>query len=302
MYLNLDVLKSFQSDLIFHSLVNIINIDDCECITNKPQKKLSKDKLFWLHYDQVTQIDIENQSAIFLIDWKQYHKLGENNIKNARLIISSDPKHIFLTICSFFDNDEIIHEKHPTAIIHPNAKIGLNVYIGPYTTIEDCIIGDNCIINSHCSIGKGVKIGFNSEIHSGAKIGLSVFGYEKNPDDKWIKYPQSGFVQIGNNVTIGANTSISNGFINNTIIEDDTIIDNLCQIGSSVLISKNTKIAANSTICNNTKIGQRCWIAPGVTIKENLIIADDVFIGLGSVVIKNIRNSCKVFGIPASPI
>ena len=302
MYLNLDILKNYQNDIIFHSNDDILNIIDCERISNKPLRNLLKDKLYWLNFEQPTEQDIKDQSAIFLIDKKYSKKFINKDILDSRLIFSSDPKYIFLTICSLFDNDEIIREKHPTAIIHPNAKIGINVYIGPYSIIEDCIIGDNSIINSNCSIGKGVQIGINTEIHSGAKIGMNVFGYEKNPDNKWIKYPQSGFVQIGNNVIIGANTTISNGFISNTIIDDDTIIDNLCQIGSSVCIDKNTKIAANSTICNNTKIGQRCWVAPGVTIKENIIIADDVFIGLGSVVIKNINISCKVFGVPALKI
>ena len=202
MYLNLDILKNYQNDIIFHSNDDILNIIDCERISNKPLRNLLKDKLYWLNFEQPTEQDIKDQSAIFLIDKKYSKKFINKDILDSRLIFSSDPKYIFLTICSLFDNDEIIREKHPTAIIHPNAKIGINVYIGPYSIIEDCIIGDNSIINSNCSIGKGVQIGINTEIHSGAKIGMNVFGYEKNPDNKWIKYPQSGFVQIGNNVII----------------------------------------------------------------------------------------------------
>lgn len=302
MYLNLDVLKNIQTDLIFHSIDVPINISDCERMNIKPKNKLPSDKLFWFDYKTVNEKDIENQSAIILIEKGQFNKLDKNLLRKCKIIASSDPKLIFTTICAYFYNDEVIREIHPSAIVHPKAKIGLNVYVGPNTFIDECQIGDNCIIHENCSIAKGVRIGSNTEIHCGARVGLKVFGFEKNPSGAWIKYPQIGSIRIGNNVTIGANTCISNGLIGDTMIEDDTVIDNLCQIGSSVVIAKGTNIAANSSISNNTKIGQRCWISPGVSIKENLVISDDVFVGIGSVVVRSISKPCTVFGNPAAQI
>jgi UDP-3-O-[3-hydroxymyristoyl] glucosamine N-acyltransferase len=301
MYLTIEFLKSIQQDLIFHSIEKSINISDCERVCDKIENELPLETLFWMDYI-VIEKDLENQSAILLIEKNHYKKLKTEKIGQCRIIASSDPKLIYLTICSLFDTEEIIREIQPTAIVHPKAKIGINVYIGHNSYIDECIIGDNCIIHENVSISKGVKIGKNTVIQSGAKIGLNIFGYEKNPVGEWVKYPQIGFVRIGNNVTIGSNTCISNGLMSDTLIEDDTVIDNLCQIGSSVVINQGTKIAANSSISNNTKIGKRCWIAPGVTVKENLLITDDVFIGIGSVVVRNIKKSCTVFGVPAAPI
>ncbi|MCX6278616.1 MAG: hypothetical protein NT004_11010 [Bacteroidetes bacterium] len=302
MYLTVGVLNNIHNDLLFYSIDVSINISDCERINIKPKKKLPPDKLFWFDYKTVKEKDVENQSAILLIEKSQFDKLDKNLLPKCKIIATSDPKLIFTTICSYFYNDEVIREIHPTAHVHPKAKIGLNVSIGYNAFIDECKIGDNCIIHENCTVAKGVQIGTNTEIHSGAKVGLQVFGFEKNPSGAWIKYPQIGSIRIGNNVTIGANTCISNGFIGDTNIDDYTVIDNLCQIGSSAVIGKYTNIAANSSISNNTKIGQRCWIAPGVSIKENLVITDDVFIGIGSVVIRSITKPCTVFGFPAMQI
>ncbi|MDA3867350.1 MAG: hypothetical protein PF489_11475 [Salinivirgaceae bacterium] len=117
-----------------------------------------------------------------------------------------------------------------------------------------------------------------------------------------MKYQQIAGVKIGNNVTIGSNTCINNGFITDTKIHNNSFIDSLCQIQGSVEIGEKSIIAAGSFIATNVSIGKRGWISPNVSIRENVKITDDVFVGIGSVVLRSIKEPCRVFGNPAKKI
>jgi len=305
MYISHTILKNFQEDIIIENIPRSFLISDCILIKDFATNYniIDENVLCWVNSNSIRDVDLSYLSGIILLDEKLFVTLKSEKFKNIKLLVSRDPRQIYQNIVNLFENENIIYEKHPTAIINPNSIIGNNVYIGANSVINECKIANNCIIHDNCFIGKGVEINEGTEIHSGARIGLSVFGFEKNYHGKWVKYPQIGGVQIGKYVTIGANTCISNGFLKSTIIEDNVAIDNLCQIGASVNIRNNTKIAANSFIASYTKIGVNCWISPSVSIRENLIISDDVFIGIGSVVLRNIKlKGSHVFGNPAKQI
>jgi UDP-3-O-[3-hydroxymyristoyl] glucosamine N-acyltransferase len=150
-------------------------------------------------------------------------------------------------------------------LIHPSAKIGKNVeiasnvfvgqnveigdnsIIGPNSAILDgVVIGSNCIINPNVVITCAI-IGNNCQIFSGAKIGQDGFGFVHNAG-KNHKIIQIGIVEIGNNVEIGANSCIDRGALENTIINDEVKIDNLCQIAHNVEIGYGTVIAGTEII------------------------------------------------------
>jgi UDP-3-O-[3-hydroxymyristoyl] glucosamine N-acyltransferase len=148
-------------------------------------------------------------------------------------------------------------------IIGANVKIGNNVYIASNSVINDGVeVGDNTVIHSCVSI-KYARIGANCIIHDGAKIGQDGFGFAPNSSGH-IKIMQIGGVIIGNNVEIGANTTIDRGALDNTEIGDGTKIDNLVQIA------------------HNVKIGKNCFIASQVGIAGSSILEDFVFVGGGS--------------------
>lgn len=302
MHLSKEVLNSIQNNLVFHSVDEIFIVSDCEQVVNKKSNLSSMDCVYWLDYSPLTEQDLKKSKGILLVNKKNIRLFQKKQLDANKVISSDDPKLLFLAIDEYLRNQTVFPEIHPSAQINPAAQIGENVFIGPGAILEACYIGNNSVIHAHCSIGKNVKIGSNAVIYSGTRIGFNVFGFKKNHAGEWTRLHQIAGVTIGNNVTIGSNTCINSGFITDTIIKDHAYIDSLCQIGESVIVGNNTVVAASCFIATNTRIGDRCWISPNVSIIENIEIVDDVFVGIGSVVLRNIKKPCRVFGVPAKSI
>ncbi|MBR0565238.1 UDP-3-O-(3-hydroxymyristoyl)glucosamine N-acyltransferase [Azoarcus sp. L1K30] len=158
------------------------------------------------------------------------------------------------------------------AYIGREVCIGANTRIAPRTTIYDgCLIGTDCII------------------HAGAVIGSDGFGFAREREGSWVKIPQVGRVVIGNDVEIGANTTIDRGALDDTVIGNGVKIDNQIQIGHNVRIGDYTAIAGCVGIAGSTRIGARCMIGGQAGIIGHLTIADDVVISAGTLVTKSIR-------------
>jgi len=205
---------------------------------------------------------------------------------------------------------------HPTALISKSAKIGENVAIGPYAVIsERAVIGDNtaiyphvtlgddtsfgedCIIYPHVSVYRGSKIGRRTIIHSGAVIGSDGFGFAES-DGKHEKIPQLGIVVIGDDVEIGANTTIDRATLGETVIGSGSKIDNLVQIGHNVVIGENAIIVAQSGVSGSVKIGQHVTLAGQSGIAGHLEIGDNVIITAQSGVGKSITKPGMYLGSP----
>lgn len=174
--------------------------------------------------------------------------------------------------------------------IAPTTYIGAQCSIGAGVTIADgCWVGPGCIIDDGCQLGadsrliarvtlcRDSEIGARALIHPGVVIGADGFGFA-NDQNEWVKIPQIGGVSIGNDVEIGANTTIDRGALDNTIIEDGVKLDNLIQIAHNVRIGAHTAIASSTAIAGSATIGQRCAIGGCVGIVGHLTVADDVHI------------------------
>ena len=190
----------------------------------------------------------------------------------------------------------------PSAVIDSSAKLGNNVSIGANAVIEsNVILADNCIIGPGCFIGKNTKIGAGTKlwanvsvyhnciigenclIQSGTVIGADGFGYA-NDKGKWIKIPQLGRVVIGNNVEIGASTTIDRGALDDTIIGNGVIIDNQCQIAHNDIIGDHTAVAGGVIMAGSLKIGRHCLIGGASVINGHMEICDQVTVtGMGMV-------------------
>ena len=134
----------------------------------------------------------------------------------------------------------------------------------------------------------GVRIGARCIVHPGAVIGADGFGFA--PDSgKWQKIPQVGSVVIGDDVEIGANTTIDRGAIEDTVIEDGVKLDNLVQIAHNARIGAHTIMAAMSGVAGSTKVGKRCMIGGGTVMINSLTICDDVTITFRSTVTRSIE-------------
>ena len=209
---------------------------------------------------------------------------------------------------------------HSTAVIGSDVSLGKNVSIQPYAVIESgAKIGDDTVICAHAYIGHDVKIGVHCTIHpnvtirenslignrvmihSGAVIGGDGFGYEFS-GGKHVKIPQTGIVQIDDDVEIGSNTTIDRARFGRTWIQEGTKIDNLVQIAHNVVIGKHSVIVSQAGISGSTRLGQYVTLAGQVGLVGHLEIGDQVVVAAQSGVSKSIPAKEIWFGSPAGPI
>ncbi|MBT6578786.1 MAG: UDP-3-O-(3-hydroxymyristoyl)glucosamine N-acyltransferase [Cellvibrionales bacterium] len=169
----------------------------------------------------------------------------------------------------------------PGVVVMDYATIGRNVCIGPNSVIEaSAFIGDNVTLMANTNIGFAVKLGDDVRVDSGTVIGSDGFGYAPSPQvdagHRWHKIAQLGSVVIGDRVEIGANTVIDRGALDNTVIEEDVIIDNQVHLAHNVFVGRGTAIAGCVGVAGSTSIGQYCTIAGGVCVTGHITIADKV--------------------------
>lgn len=197
----------------------------------------------------------------------------------------------------------------PGARIDPTASIGAMTVVGQAATIgahsivgDGCCIGDNVVIGSYARLYPRVVIyhdcvaGDRLIAHSGAVIGSDGFGMAME-DGRWIKIPQIGKVIIGDDVEIGANTTIDRGALDDTVIEDGVKLDNQIQVAHNVRIGAHTAIAGCVGIAGSTTIGKYCRIGGSAGILGHLHIADHVEIAAFTLIGKSIRKAGSYVGI-----
>jgi UDP-3-O-[3-hydroxymyristoyl] glucosamine N-acyltransferase len=207
---------------------------------------------------------------------------------------------------------------HPSAVVSMSARIAPSAGVGPLSVIEDDVeigervfVGPGCIVQRGAQVGAdtrliarvnlcaGVRIGRRCILHAGAVIGADGFGFAADAGT-WVKVPQVGSVQIGDDVEIGANTTIDRGAIDDTVVEHGVKLDNQIQVGHNVTIGAHTAIAGCVGISGSTIIGQRCMIGGGVGIAGHLTIADDVVVTGVSLVSASIKHAGSYSsGMPA---
>ena len=192
---------------------------------------------------------------------------------------------------------------HPTATVAPDASVGAHCVIEAGARVEagttlgagsflgqDSTIGPHGRIAARVVICQRVHIGARAIVHPGVVVGADGFGIA-NDDGIWVKIPQLGGVRIGDDVEIGANTTIDRGALEDTVIENGVKLDNLIQIGHNVHVGAHTAIAACAAIGGSARIGSRCMIAGAVSIAGHLEIADDVHLTATSAVPNSIRKA-----------
>jgi UDP-3-O-[3-hydroxymyristoyl] glucosamine N-acyltransferase len=209
---------------------------------------------------------------------------------------------------------------HPTAVLGQGVVLGENVSIQPYVVIEDgaeigadTVIGAHGYIGHHARIGDGchlaprVTVGARSIIghrvilHSGVVVGSDGFGYEFS-GGKHVKIPQTGIVQIDDDVEIGANATIDRARFGRTWIQQGTKIDNLVQIAHNVVIGKHCILCAQVGVSGSTRLGNYVTLAGQVGTVGHIEIGDQVIVGAQSGVSKNVPPKEVWFGYPARPM
>jgi UDP-3-O-[3-hydroxymyristoyl] glucosamine N-acyltransferase len=214
---------------------------------------------------------------------------------------------------------------HPTALVGKNVTLGLGASVGPHCTVEDNVtlgarthIGPGCRIGANVEIGEqcklyanvvvysGTKIGHRAVIHGGVVLGSDGFGFVRDPETGgYEKFPQRGTLEIGDDVEIGANTTIDRGALEATVIGDGTKLDNLVHIGHNVRVGRNVVIAAQTGISGSSVIEDGAVIAGQVGIADHVTIGAGAIMGAQSGVPSNkvIPSGPVVYwGTPARPI
>ena len=169
-------------------------------------------------------------------------------------------------------------------VIGPEVTIGARVSIGPNTCVAHCRIGANVTIGANCSIG------------------LPGFGYEKDDEGRWWRFPHIGTVVIEDGVEIGSNTCIDRGALGETRIGAGAKIDNLVHIAHNVVVGKNAVVIANSMIGGSAIIGDGVWVAPSVSVMNQVAIGENATLGMGAVVLKPVDANAVMVGNPARPL
>ncbi len=208
---------------------------------------------------------------------------------------------------------------HPSAVVEPGAEIGEEVSLHAHVVVEaGARIGDRVVLMPGVFIGAGAQIGDDSLIypnavvrervtlgervivHAGAVIGADGFGFAPHGTGM-KKIPQVGVVIIGNDVEIGANTTIDRATLGETVVGDGTKIDNLVQIGHNVKIGQNTVICAQVGVSGSVEVGSQVVLAGQAGIAGHIRIGDGVIVGAQAGVTRSIADGECVLGAPARP-
>jgi UDP-3-O-[3-hydroxymyristoyl] glucosamine N-acyltransferase len=178
------------------------------------------------------------------------------------------------------------------AVIGARARIGASSVIGAGSVVgDDCVIGAATRLHARVTLYARCVIGDRCVLHSGSVIGADGFGFAREADASWVKIPQIGRVLIGNDVEVGANTTIDRGALDDTVIGNGAKLDNLIQIAHNVHVGEHTAMAACTGVAGSTHIGSRCMIGGSVNIMGHIEIADDVIVSAVTFVSKSITEA-----------
>ena len=288
-----------------------------------------------LEIEDVSPIDNAKSGEICFLDNRKYVEklaickasaciLAESDAEKAppgmALLISDDPYKSYAIIASAFYPDITPQPFiHPTAIVHPTASIAEGVYISAGVVIEKNVtVGQNCILEPNVVIGAAVELGDDTKIganaslshciigsrvhlYPGVRIGQRGFGFAMDASGP-TKVPQLGRVIIGDNVEVGANSTIDRGAGPDTIIGDGVMIDNLVQIGHNVQIGSGCVIVAQTGISGSTVLEDFVSLGGQSGIAGHLKIGAGAQIGAQSGVMRDVKSGERVLGSPAAPV
>lgn len=178
---------------------------------------------------------------------------------------------------------------------------GRNITVMPNTYIgKDVVIGDDVYIGSGVRLVGKIHIGNNVIIRENSVLGADGLSFERDGDGMIITIPQFGGIIIEDDVIIGANVVIARGAIDNTVIQKGCVIDNGCFVSHNVILEENVAIVGESIIFGSCHIGKNSFISGNVTMRDNRRVGRNSFIGMGSVVLKNVEEENIVYGNPAT--
>jgi UDP-3-O-[3-hydroxymyristoyl] glucosamine N-acyltransferase len=273
----------------------------------------------FLSNSKLRALAAQSQAAALIVaplDDASVAATGSGHYTGAR-IVTTNPYAYFARVAQYFAAlDEVAPAPgiHPSAVVHETAQVDPSAHIGPNATVEaDAVIGADVIIGAGCFVGRAAEIGAGTQLfanvtfharciigrrgilHSGAVIGTDGFGFARE-NGAYIKIPQTGRVLLGDDVDIGANTTVDRGALADTVIEDGVKLDNQIQIGHNCHIGAHTAMAGCVGVAGSAKIGKHCTFGGAAMVLGHLEIADNVHISSGSMVSRSVLEAGQYTG------
>jgi UDP-3-O-[3-hydroxymyristoyl] glucosamine N-acyltransferase len=239
---------------------------------------------------------------------------------DPRLLAIADPRYAFALVARLLRSNELAQARqegdsvgasatsaHPTAVLGEGVHLGRRTSIGPHVVLGDGVsIGDDCTILANVTIYSGTVLGDRVTVQAGAVLGSTGFGYARNSaTGEYIAFPQQGTLHIGDDVEIGANSTIDRGALGETRIGAGTKIDNLVHIAHNCILGRNVIIAAQTGISGSSVVEDGAILGGQVGLGEHAHVGPGVILGGGAGVLshKKVRGSGEVFwGRPARPL
>ncbi len=236
-------------------------------------------------------------------------------------VLCSEPYLLYALLAQWFDRHRLsglAQGIHPTAVISATAQIEEGVSIAPHCVIEDDVrigrgsrLGPGCVVGAGSSLGRdcllharvtlyhGVQVGDRAILHSGCVLGADGFGFAPDPRTQgaWAKIAQLGGVVVGNDVEIGANTTVDRGALENTVLGDGVKLDNQIMIGHNSQVGDHTAMAACVGVAGSTIIGKRCTLAGAAMTAGHITLGDDVHISGATAVTSNVMKPGRYTGV-----
>lgn len=238
------------------------------------------------------------------------------------LVVSTQPYLLYARLAQWFDaarQPQAPAGVHPTAVVADDAVLEEGVRVGPHCVIEPgvrigrgtvlgpgCVIGrgsvlgQDCLLHARVTLYHGVTVGARAILHSGVVLGADGFGFAPDPTlgkGAWGKIPQLGGVRVGDDVEIGANTTVDRGALEDTTLGDGVKLDNQIMIAHNVRIGAHTAMAACVGVAGSTVIGARCTIGGASMLSGHLTLGDDVHISGGTAVTSDIDKPGQYTGV-----
>ncbi|HEX6415863.1 MAG TPA: UDP-3-O-(3-hydroxymyristoyl)glucosamine N-acyltransferase [Burkholderiales bacterium] len=222
---------------------------------------------------------------------------GDEKLTGLPRIVADNPYAYFARVSQLFNPVVTQSGIHPSAVIAPSAKLGRNVSLGAGCVVgENVVIGDDSCLYPRVVLYPGCTIGARVVIHAGAVIGADGFGLAPE-NGRWVKIPQIGAVRIGDDVEIGANTTIDRGALDDTVIEEGVKLDNQVQVGHNVRIGAHSAVAGCVGIAGSARIGRHVTIGGAAMIQGHIEIADHVHVSAGTLISRSLTKPGTYTGI-----
>ncbi|MBR7120847.1 MAG: UDP-3-O-(3-hydroxymyristoyl)glucosamine N-acyltransferase [Lentisphaeria bacterium] len=278
-------------------------------------KDAAADQLSFVGSKRYEELLASSKAGIVLV----CKDLANASTDNRTLIVCENVDYAFAKVTAIFAEEPPAATPgiHPTASVAPSAVIGKNVSIGANAVVEaDAVIADNTVIGALCYIGHEVKVGADTIlyphvtvmyrceigakciIHPGVVIGADGFGFVPGPQGL-VKVPQTGIVVIGNDVEIGANTTIDRARFGKTVIKDNVKIDDQVMVAHNVVVGESSILVAQAGIAGSAELGRGVILAGKAGVNGHITIGDGCQIAGTSAVMKSLPPGQIVLGAPA---